>query len=78
MLPQRGPAIVPSDQRFMDAESAALRTIYNALIDLDPDVRARVLAWVVDRFLSAPAEPPTRGGPDAAAEPGTAPPRREE
>jgi hypothetical protein len=58
-----------------DAESAALEAIFNALRSLDEGARARVLAWVVDRFVygppqdregAAPAQPPGRGAGTAA------------
>jgi hypothetical protein len=50
-----------------DHESAALRTIYNALIGLEPEARARVLAWVIDRFVYAPPDATPRA-PDAPAD----------
>jgi hypothetical protein len=60
-----------------DPESAALRTIYNALTSLEPEARARVLAWVMDCFVYAPPDAPP-GAPDAPADAGAAgrPPTR--
>jgi hypothetical protein len=54
-----------------DPESAALRTIYNALTGLEPEARARVLAWIIDRFLYGPPDAQS-GGRVATDDPSTA------
>jgi hypothetical protein len=56
-----------------DQEREALETVFSALEPLDEEARARVLAWILDRFRygpsqdTAPDPPPVHRGRSPAS-----------
>ena len=44
-----------AEPKGRDQEREALETVFSALEPLDEETRARVLAWILDRFRYGPA-----------------------